>query len=74
MTEPTRLAATVTGPGMVRTSEGLIRCPDAERLPVGSHLLVEIASDSQGEHAVAISGAASFARVNLELRGNPWRE
>jgi len=73
MTEPTTYVAEVIAFGLVRTTEGKLRCPDAERLPVGSYLLVEIMSDSQGEFAVAISGGQSFARVNLELRGNPWR-
>jgi len=72
MTEPTRLAAEVTGAGWVRTAQGRIRCPDAERLRAGTRLLVEIHSGSTGEFAVAVSCGQSFARVNMELRGNPW--
>jgi len=72
MTEPTRFAATVTAPGMVRTSEGLIRCPDAESLPVGTRLEVTFESTSTGTYAVAVSGDRSFASVNRDLQGNPW--
>ena len=70
--EATTYAATVTSFGMVRTQLGLIRCPDAERLAIGSHLLVEIHSGSEGEFAVAVGAGATVRFDNTGLTGNPW--
>jgi hypothetical protein len=72
MTEPTSYAAQVIAFGLVRTREGNLRCPDAERLPVGSHLLIEIHSGSEGEYAVAVGAGSAVRFDNTGLTGNPW--
>lgn len=70
MSEPTRYAATVIAPGLVRTKERDYPCPDAVGLPVGSRIQVEIRSDSGGEQAVMI-GAGQGSDINGSLAG--WR-
>jgi len=70
--EATSYAAVVIAFGLVRTREGTMRCPDAERLPVGTHLLVEVYSGSEGEYAVAVGTGSAVRFDNTGLTGNPW--